>query len=243
MKERNILIFGASSGIGRATAEYMAERGDHVFLAARREERMLELKNRYPGVQGIWSVDLRDSGNVGKIFSDLRQEGIKLDGLVHCAGIAYTSPIRSFEEERFQEMCDINLKALLAALKFFASKQYSNEGGAVTVVSSVRAVKPEKGNCEYAATKGAVNALILSAAKELLKRKIRINAVSPGVVRTEIYEREKALFDFDAYIREYQPLGLIEPEEVAAVVGFLHSEAARLITGQNISIDAGSLLY
>lgn len=240
---QNILVLGASSGIGYAVAEHMAEKGVTLFLAARRKERLLQLQKKYEQVQRIWDYDLSVSSNIKEIFSDLYKNRIKLDGMVYCAGTAYSRPIRMYEEDEFQKMCDINLKSFLAAVKYFVSKKYSNEGSAVTVISSVSTTKPEKGRGEYAATKGAVNALVPIIAKEVVERKIRVNAVSPGFVKTEIYEREKVFFDVDAYIQEYQPLGLIEPEEVAEVIGFLHSNGAKHITGQNLFMDAGNLLF
>ena len=240
---RNILILGASSGIGRAVAEYMARKGDDLFLAARRRDRLEELKNKYDQVQIIWDVDLSEEANVKRIFMDLKEKGIKLDGMVYCAGTAYSKPIRSYSEEQFQQMFDINFKSFLASVKYFVSKRYSESGSVITAISSVSTEKPEKGRGEYAASKGAVNALIPIIAKEVIDRRIRINSVSPGFVKTEIYDREKVFFDVDAYIKEYQPLGLIEPENVAEVIGFLHSDAAKYITGQIIFMDAGNLLF
>lgn len=240
---RNILILGASSGIGRAVAEYMAKKGDDLFLAARRRDRLEELKNKYDQVQKIWDVDLIEEANVKRIFMDLKEKGIKLHGMVYCAGTAYSKPIRSYSEEQFQQMFDINFKSFLASVKYFVSKRYSESGSVITAISSVSTEKPEKGRGEYAASKGAVNALIPIIAKEVIDRRIRINSVSPGFVKTEIYDREKVFFDVDAYIKEYQPLGLIEPENVAEVIGFLHSDAAKYITGQNIFMDAGNLLF
>ena len=79
---RKILILGASSGIGRAVAEYMARKGDDLFLAARRRDRLEELKNKYDQVQIIWDVDLSEEANVKRIFMDLKEKGIKLDGMV-----------------------------------------------------------------------------------------------------------------------------------------------------------------
>ncbi len=240
---RNILVLGASSGIGRAVAEHMAGRGDILFLAARRKDRLEELKNKYDQVQQVWDVDLSNEANVKQIFTDLKEKGMKLNGMVYCAGTAYSKPVRSYSEEQFQQMFDINLKSFLASVKYFVSKRYSESGSVITAISSVSTEKPEKGRGEYAASKGALNALIPIVAKEVIDRRIRINSVSPGFVKTEIYDREKVFFDVDAYIEEFQPLGLIEPENVAEVIGFLHSDAAKYITGQNIFMDAGNLLF
>lgn len=239
----NLLIMGASSGIGRAVAENMAEKGSFLFLVARRKERLQELQEKHTQIQGIWDVDLSEESNVKQIFFDLNKKGIKLDGMIYCAGTAYSKPIRSYDEDQFQQMFDINFKSFLASVKYFASKKYSNEGSVITAISSVSTEKPEKGRGEYAATKGALNALIPIIAKELLGRKIRVNSVSPGFVKTEIYDREKVIFDVDSYIEQFQPLGLIEPEYVAGVISFLHSDAAKHITGQNIFMDAGNLLF
>lgn len=241
--DRNILILGASSGIGYAVAEYMAEKGDNLFLAARRKDRLEELKQKYDQVQKIWDVDLSEESNVKQIFMDLKENEVKLNGMVYCAGVAYSKPVRSYSEEQFQQMFDINFKAFLASVKYFVSKRYSESGSVITAISSVSTEKPEKGRGEYAASKGALNALIPIIAKEVIDRRIRVNSVSPGFVKTEIYDREKVFFDVDSYIEEYQPLGLIEPENVAEVIGFLHSDAAKYITGQNIFMDAGNLLF
>lgn len=241
--DQNILILGASSGIGHAVAEYMAEKGDTLFLAARRKDRLEELKQKYDQVQKIWDADLSEESNVKQIFMDLKENEIKLNGMVYCAGVAYSKPVRSYSEEQFQQMFDINCKAFLASVKYFVSKRYSESGSVITAISSVSTEKPEKGRGEYAASKGALNALIPIIAKEVIDRRIRVNSVSPGFVKTEIYDREKVFFDVDSYIEEYQPLGLIEPENVAEVIGFLHSDAAKYITGQNIFMDAGNLLF
>lgn len=241
--DRNILILGASSGIGHAVAEYMAEKGDNLFLAARRKDRLEELKQKYDQVQKIWDADLSEESNVTRIFLDLKENKVKLNGMVYCAGVAYSKPVRSYSEDQFQQMFDINFKAFLACVKYFVSKKYSEPGSVITAISSVSTEKPEKGRGEYAASKGAVNALIPIIAKEVIDRRIRVNSVSPGFVKTEIYDREKIFFDVDSYIQEYQPLGLIEPGNVAEVIGFLHSDAAKYITGQNIFMDAGNLLF
>lgn len=241
--DQNILILGASSGIGHAVAEYMAEKGDTLFLAARRKDRLEELKQKYDQVQKIWDVDLSEESNVKQIFMELKENEVKLNGMVYCAGAAYSKPVRSYSEEQFQQMFDINFKAFLASVKYFVSKRYSESGSVITAISSVSTEKPEKGRGEYAASKGALNALIPIVAKEAIDRRIRVNSVSPGFVKTEIYDREKVFFDVDSYIEEYQPLGLIEPENVAEVIGFLHSDAAKYITGQNIFMDAGNLLF
>ena len=235
MTGKNILILGASSGIGYCTAEHMAKQGDRLFLAARRRDRLIQLQQAHEQVRQIWDYDLREEKNIEKIFADLRQNNVKLDGMVYW-------PLRSYEEGSFLPMFDINFKSFLAAVKYFSSKRYSNDGSVITAISSISNIKPRKGRIEYTATKGALAAIVPSIALELLDRKIRVNAISPSFVRTELYEAQKEYFDVDAYIAEHQPWGLIEPEEIAEIIIFLHSDCAKKITGQNLIIDAGETL-
>ena len=204
--------------------------------------RSIQLQQAHEQVRQIWDYDLREEKNIEKIFADLRQNNVKLDGMVYCAGTSYSRPLRSYEEGSFLPMFDINFKSFLAAVKYFSSKRYSNDGSVITAISSISNIKPRKGRIEYTATKGALAAIVPSIALELLDRKIRVNAISPSFVRTELYEAQKEYFDVDAYIAEHQPWGLIEPEEIAEIIIFLHSDCAKKITGQNLIIDAGETL-
>lgn len=241
MKDKNILIVGASSGIGKATTQAMGQLGNNLYLVARREEYLQDLEQQISAVKKYWAYDIRETGHIKEIFESLQLEKIKLDGLIYCTGKTYTSPVHLHDDVRFCDMMETNVNPFLEITKYFFSKKYSNEGSVVTALSSISALIPEKGQGDYAATKGALNAVVPIMAKEGLNRKIRVNVISPSFVATEIYERQKRVFDVDSYIEQNQPFGLIEPENIAQVICFLHSDAGKYITGQNIVINAGMM--
>ena len=241
-KDKNVLILGCSSGIGRVTAELLGKEQANLYLVARRKERLQELAHVFPNVKKIYPVDLVEEGSVESIFTDLKEQGVKLNGMIYCAGMADNAPMRLFDRNRFQEMLNINVFPFLESMKFFQSKKYSEDGGSVVVISSLSTKRAEVGRGEYAASKGSIDGIIPVLAKEGLKRRIRVNAISPDFVNTELYEKMKQSFDVESLVKKKQPLGLIEPEAVAESIIFLMSEKAKYITGQILCIDAGSLL-
>lgn len=235
---RYIMITGASSGIGEATARYLNRQENvSLILVARNEKKLKALAEEFGDKTKYIVYDLTDTENIEKCFKACKQWEIKLDGLVHCAGIAEDMPIRTIQTEHIEQMYQIHPIAFLQLGKFFCKKKYSNEGASIVAMSSTASYKLEKGMAAYASSKAAVNALIKVMAKEMLGRHIRVNAVAPAFVETPMIKEDVERWKETG--SQPQAFGVIPPEQVAYLIEFLMSDKATYITGEIIVISAG----
>lgn len=231
-----VLVTGASSGIGEATAKYLAEQGAEVICVARREELLQKVCEYHP--DRMWSVpcDLTDLENIEKIFEVIREKSGPLTGLVHCAGINRDMPVRTNDAHIMKRVMDTNYGAFVELGKYFCKKKYSEEGSSIVAISSTASYNYAKGMCTYSSSKAALNAAVMIMAKEFVKRKIRVNAILPNFVNTEMTKRS---MDYNKGIGEGQPLGIIESEYIAYLVEFLLSDKAKYMTGCLIPVTGG----
>lgn len=238
---RKILVFGASSGIGRACAVQLGNRGARVLLVGRNRERLEETASRIPeGLGVILPCDVSDFDAAQAVVKDaVKLDGVKLDGCVFSVGIATVCPVLAVRRETLLEIYQTNLFSLAGILKAFASRRISRDGASFVGLSSGAAIAPEKGQCMYASTKAAVNAYLFTAAKELASRGIRVNAVCPEMVDTPMGHDGIGNLSPQRR-RERYPLGVLVPDDIADTVRYLLSDAGKKITGQAISITAGS---
>ncbi|MCM1232276.1 MAG: SDR family oxidoreductase [Ruminococcus flavefaciens] len=239
--EKAILVTGASSGIGSAVSEYLSERGYFVVLVARNKDRLNQISERLSGGNLIIPYDLSDLEHIEDIFTACKDNGVKLDGLVHCAGINNDIPIRANDVEIMKEVTTVNYYSFVELGKYFNKKKYSNDQASIVAISSSAAESCGKGMCTYAASKSALNASVKVMGKEFLKRRQRVNAILPTFVDTPMAARmDDALGDLDNKVAG-QPLGLIEPRQIAYLVEFLISDKASYITGACIPVSAGAI--
>lgn len=229
-----IFLTGASSGIGRVTAKYLDELGYRLVLVARSGDKLASLALELHEKPLYYAFDLRDLEHIETLFQSCRNEGVKLDGLVHCAGAGTNMPVRGNVIEEMQNMMATNYYSFVELGKYFGMKKYSNEGASVIAVSSISPLTCYPGACNYAASKGAVNAAVRVMSKEFMKRKIRVNAVLPGYVNTPLGPDEND----PVYIAQ-QPLGIIRAPYIAYAIEFLLSERAQYITGTLLPISGG----
>lgn len=239
--KKTVLVTGASSGIGAATSEYLSEQGYFVVLVARNEDRLNQISEKLSGESLIVPYDLSETAHIEDIFTKCRDNGIQLDGLVHCAGINNDIPIRANDIEIMKEVTAINYYSFVELGKYFNKKKYSNDRASVVAISSSAAETCAKGMCTYAASKAALNAAVKVMGREFLKRYQRVNAIMPTFVDTPMAVRmDDALGDLDSKIAG-QPLGLIAPEQIAYLVEFLISDKSSYITGACIPVSAGAI--
>lgn len=237
-----VLVTGASSGLGREIAREIAGRGGHVILAARRAEELANLAREIAGAGGAATplpVDLTDESSVKALMVAVESQFGRLHVLINNAGKELVLPLQASRRPVVRELFELNVVALAdvtrQALRLFKGP------GSIVNVASVVGLRGAAGLSLYGASKGAVVALTKSLARELAPRKLRVNAVAPGVVRTEMTERmfHRLGPDYVAELEGAHPLGLGSPREVARGVAFLAGSDASWITGHTLVIDGG----
>lgn len=238
-----ILVTGASSGIGEAITKHLLSSGANVVMVARSVEKMNKIaSNNWKGEAFVCNADLQELDSIKSIFDFCRVRNFKLDGIVHCAGITANMPVRVNDVERMDRLLRINVEALIQICKFASSKKYTNDGASIVAMSSSASIRGGKGLSVYSASKAAVNIFVKSAATELSSRGIRINAIAPAMVKTEMYyETIKEIPSVEYGVINGQPLGIIEPVHIAYLSEFLLSEKAKYITGEVIVVGAGNI--
>lgn len=245
MTGRTVLIAGASAGLGRATAVALSRLGARVALVARREEVLREVQGSLAGGgHGVYPYDLMDTAGIPALLDTIARDMGPLWGLVHCAAIQLTKSIRFLKTNEFASVMTLGVESALALVEALQRDGVRHaEGGSVVLLSSVSGSTGQPGFAVYCASKGAVESITRSLARELASRRIRVNSVAPAQVLTESLDALKqSLTDkqFDEF-RARHPLGFGEPEDVAHAVAFLLSDSSRWITGTNLVIDGGYL--
>lgn len=238
MKDKNIFVTGVTSGIGLGVAQSLLALGCNVYGVGRNIDSISHLQTF--DTFRFQSLDLSNTDLIENSVTTFL-EGIKIDGFVHCAGIEETMPISLYKPQNVREIFDINVFSGVELLRVLSKKKLSNEGASFVFLASVMSELGQPGKIGYCTTKSAVLGLVKSASLELAKRKIRVNAVSPGVVVTPMTNK---LFDLITQenkeeIIAMHPLGLGEVQDIAELIIFLLSSKSRWITGQNIKIDGG----
>ncbi len=247
LKGKKAVVTGASSGIGKATALALAKEGVEVALIARNKPRLKDVANQIRQAGGrafAVPVDITDIANLKKAFDKIQHdfEG-KLDILVNAAGIIATGSIETTTLDAWDEMFAINVRSVFY-LSQLAVPLLEKTRGTIINVSSVTGLRAFPNVLAYGTSKAAVDQLTRSAALELAPKGIRVNAVNPGVVVTELHRRggmdEEKYRQFLEHSKTTHPLGRVgRPEEVADLILFLASPRAGWITGVTYSIDGG----
>jgi 3-oxoacyl-[acyl-carrier protein] reductase len=238
----SILVTGASSGIGAGTAQYLADRGAKVTISARRENRLLEVREQIGDAAHSVVGDVTVEADRKRMISEAVAHGGGLDALINNAGNMYRGPITELDEQALLDIFHSNVVSgmLLTGL---ATPELAKRDGAVIFVGSIHNRRAYPGASPYAATKGALETLTGVLAAELGEQGIRVNCVVPGAVPTEIYQRAGLLSDKEARSRiegmaSMHPLGRIgSTEEIAEAMAYLIQ--AEWTTGAVLVVDGG----
>jgi NAD(P)-dependent dehydrogenase (short-subunit alcohol dehydrogenase family) len=244
LTRKNIFVTGASSGIGRQCAISCAAMGATVVLTGRNEERLMETRSMMetPSKHIICPADLTDYVKVGEMVENILASVGRLHGVLHCAGISTTLPLKSVTPDKMEIFFQTNVFAAYNLTKDVCKMgHFAKEGGSIVFISSVMGTVGENGKSLYGMTKGALLSGVRSLACELASKKIRVNSVSPGVIITPINEHMPHIADPEkrAVLESQHLLGLGTTEDVANACIYLLSDASRWVTGTNLFVDGG----
>jgi NAD(P)-dependent dehydrogenase (short-subunit alcohol dehydrogenase family) len=246
-ESKKVIVTGASSGIGRATAERFLSEGASVVLVGRRGGVLEDIASRAEHGEGfVFAANLSDEKDSERCIAQASEMMGGLDVLINAAGILKGGRIEDTTFELWDEMMNINLRSVFHLMKLAVPHLEISRGNIVNV-SSVTGPRSFPGVLAYCVSKAAVDQLTRCAALELAAKGIRVNAVNPGVVVTELHRaggmNEEAYAAFLEHSKTTHPLGRVgQPQEVADLIYFLASDRAGWITGATVSIDGGRAL-
>jgi 3-oxoacyl-[acyl-carrier protein] reductase len=238
------VVTGASKGIGAAIAEHLAAAGAAVVVnyasSKAGAEAVVNRIRKADGKAAAVQADVSKPDDVRRLFAETKKAFGKLDILVNNAGVYEFAPLEAISSDHFHKHFNLNVLGLLLTTQE-AVKHFGPVGGSIINMSSFAATSAPPSTSVYSGTKAAVNAITRSLAQELGPRKIRVNAISPGVVETEgLHAAGISGSDFQRQIETQTPLGRIsQPQDVAPAVVFLASPDSAWITGENLYVSGG----
>jgi 3-oxoacyl-[acyl-carrier protein] reductase len=238
------IVTGASKGIGAGIAKQLAAEGASVVVnyASSKEgaDRVVSEISKKGGKAVVVQADVSKPVEVDRLFTEAKKAFGRLDILVNNAGVYEFSPIEGVTGDQFYKHFDLNVLGLLMASKK-AADYFGSEGGSIINISSVVSTFTPPNSAVYSATKGAVDAITKTLAKELGPRKIRVNSINPGMVETEgVRAAGFDNGDFRKQIETITPLGRIgQVEDIAPAAVFFASNDAEWITGESLVIAGG----
>ena len=237
LKGKTILVTGASSGIGQATAVECAQMGAEVVITGRDTKRLQATADLVGTPKALIAADLTNQEDVERLVAALPP----LDGAVLCAGNSTTLPLQFGSREKFDDMFNVNFFAPVELLRLMYKKKVLQKGASVVLIASIGGTHSfMPGNGVYGASKAALNSLMKYAAREYASRKIRVNSICPGMVDTPLIHRGTITEEQLAEDAKRYPLGRYgKPDDIANGVVYLLSDASSWLTGHDLVIDGG----
>jgi NAD(P)-dependent dehydrogenase (short-subunit alcohol dehydrogenase family) len=233
---KTAVITGGNSGIGLATAQRFVQEGAFVFITGRRQDELdkavKQIGKNVMGVQG----DVSNLADLDRLYETVKQQKGRIDVLFANAGIFENASLGSITEEHFDKIFGVNVKGVLFTVQ--KGLPLFQDGGSIILIASVAGSKGFEGGSVYSATKAAIRSFARSWTVDLKNRKIRVNAISPGVIETpmsaELSEQLKTI------LVSAVPMGRMgRPDEIAKAVAFLASDDSSYMTGMELFVDGG----
>jgi 3-oxoacyl-[acyl-carrier protein] reductase len=245
LENKTALITGASRGIGRAAALLFAKEGAQVILLARSLNLLEELKKEIEETTSakamIFRADVSVYEELKKVFDELNHQKIYLDVLVNNAGIMKDAVIQMVQQSLIHELYGTNVFGTINASQLAVKSMLKKRGGSIVNLSSIVGVEGNLGQTIYSSGKSAVIGFTKSLSKELASLNIRVNAIAPGFIDTEMTQGMDKKF----YEKNVQSIGMKKigtPEDVAKTILFLASDLSSYVTGQVIGVDGGMVI-
>ena len=238
----NVLITGISGGIGKGVADKLLSSGCSVIgLDQNIQDGIRAVASQYPGKLFLETADLMDSGRLPDLVKDLAGKYGPIGGFVHCAGFDKMMPLHLNKVEDIEKLWRIHALAPMLIIATISKKQYHQDNTSIVLISSQSAHEGAMGHTAYASAKGAIEGYLAPAAAELMEKRIRINEVCFGPVKTPMAASwmDKLTDTGMQKLLESYPLGIGEIEDASNLICFLLSEKSRWINGQIITADGG----
>lgn len=242
---KKIIITGSASGIGRQCAIECSRLGAKIMMLDINAEGLEETITLLQGTGHIAkAMDLTRFEEIGDTLNELLSGFGQIDGMIHCTGIQQTLAFGQMKTPRFNHLFDVNVFSGLEIARVITNRKWLSENGAsIVFIASTMGVVGRTGLSGYSATKGALISVARSMAAELSRKKVRVNCISPGFIRTKMMQDFLAMKPETSTSDSSQRylLGYGEPEDIANACIFLLSDASRWITGVNLPVDGGYL--
>ena len=238
LKENNIIITGATGGIGNSIIKKLYDAGANILATGTKDEKLQELKKKFQNIQ-ILKFDISQTDNLENFIEDAtKQLGGKLDCIVNNAGITQDNLAIRMSIEEWKKVIDINLTSTFLISKFAIKKMLKNKKGKIINITSVVGHTGNLGQSNYTASKAGIVAMSKSLAIEYAKKNINVNCISPGFIKTAMTDKIDEKFK-EVIISKIPSARLGEPEDVANAVIFLASSHSDYINGETLHVNGG----
>ena len=238
LKENNIIVTGATGGIGNSIIKKLYDVGANILATGTKDEKLQELKKKFPNIQTL-KFDISQIDNLENFIEDATKRlGGKLDCLVNNAGITQDNLAIRMSIEEWKKVIDINLTSTFLISKFAIKKMLKNKKGKIINITSVVGHTGNLGQTNYTASKAGIIAMSKSLAIEYAKKNINVNCVSPGFIKTAMTDKIDEKFK-EVIISKIPSARLGEPEDVANAVIFLVSPQSDYINGETLHVNGG----
>ena len=238
LENKNIIVTGASGGIGNSIIKKLNEAGANILASGTRIEKLEELKKNYKNIK-ILKFDISQSDKIQEFIENATSElGGSLDGLVNNAGITQDNLAIRMSLDEWQKVININLTSTFLMSKFAIKKMLKNKSGKIVNITSVVGHTGNLGQVNYTASKAGIVAMSKSLAIEYAKKKININCISPGFIKTAMTDKIDDKFK-EVIISKIPSARLGEPDDIANAVLFLSSDLSSYTNGETLHVNGG----
>jgi 3-oxoacyl-[acyl-carrier protein] reductase len=238
LEKKNVIVTGASGGIGNAIIKKLSEAGANILASGTRIEKLEELKKNFENIK-ILKFDISESDKIEEFIENATNElGGSLDGIVNNAGITKDNLAIRMSLDEWQKVININLTSTFLMSKFAIKKMLKNKSGKIVNITSVVGHTGNLGQANYTASKAGIVAMSKSLAIEYAKKNINVNCISPGFIKTAMTEKIDDKFK-EVIISKIPSARLGEPDDIANAVLFLSSDQSNYINGETLHVNGG----